>query len=83
MNPSRVQHEDAAPAIFIYNDRIVLYNRYGYLTEQIGVSGHDKDTGGGGLGIVLTVLAAMTYGVCIMATERVSRDADPLVIGVI
>lgn len=30
----------------LYNDRIVLYNRYGYLTEQIGVSGHDKDTGG-------------------------------------
>ena len=37
----------------------------------------------GGLGIVLMILAAMTYAVCIMVTERVSRDADPLTIGMI
>lgn len=42
-------------------------------------------TGGknGGLGIILIVLAAMTYAVCIMVTEKVSQDADPLTIGMI
>ncbi|MBR1731955.1 MAG: EamA family transporter, partial [Ruminococcus sp.] len=38
---------------------------------------------GGFLGILLTVLAALTYAVCIIVTEKVSRDADPLAIGVI
>jgi drug/metabolite transporter (DMT)-like permease len=42
-------------------------------------------TGGssGGLGITLTVLAALTYAACIMATEKVSQNADPIAIGVI
>lgn len=38
---------------------------------------------GSGFGILLTVLAAMTYGVCILMTERVSRGADPLTVGMI
>ncbi|MBQ8306731.1 MAG: DMT family transporter [Blautia sp.] len=38
---------------------------------------------GGGVGILLTILAALTYGVCIMATESVSRDAEPVAIGII
>ena len=37
----------------------------------------------GGLGIVLMILAAATYAVCIMVTEKVSQDADPLTIGMI
>ncbi len=37
---------------------------------------------GGGRGIVLVILAALTYAVCIMTTEKVSRDADPIAIGV-
>lgn len=38
---------------------------------------------GGGLGILLSVLAAVTFAFCIMATEKVSRDADPVAIGII
>ena len=34
-------------------------------------------------GMILTILAAVTYAVCIMATEKVSRDADPVTIGII
>ena len=36
---------------------------------------------GSGFGLLLIILAAMTYGICIMATESVSRDGDPLTIG--
>ena len=38
---------------------------------------------GGGLGILLVSLAAMTYAACILATEKVSREADPVTIGII
>ena len=38
---------------------------------------------GGGAGILLAVLAALTYGVCILATEKVSRDADPITVGIV
>ncbi len=38
---------------------------------------------GSSLGIILAILAAMTYAACIMATEKVSRDADPISIGII
>ncbi len=38
---------------------------------------------GGGLGIVLAVFAAMTYAACIMTTQKVSQDADPLTVGMI
>ncbi len=38
---------------------------------------------GGGLGILLVVLAAMTYAACILATEKVSREADPMTIGIV
>ena len=38
---------------------------------------------GGGLGILLVSLAAMTYAACILATEKVSRQADPVTIGII
>lgn len=37
----------------------------------------------GGLGIILTVCAAVTYAVCIMMTEKVSQNAEPLTIGII
>ena len=42
-----------------------------------------KNTYGGGVGILLIVLAAMTYGICIMTTEKVSRKGDPITIGII
>ena len=42
-----------------------------------------SQTGGGGTGILLSVLAAITYGVCIMATETVSREGDPAVTGIL
>ena len=37
----------------------------------------------GGFGIILAILAAITYAFCIMATEKVSQDAEPLTIGII
>lgn len=40
-------------------------------------------TAGSGFGILLTVLAAMTYAVCILTTEKVSKQADPIAIGII
>ena len=40
-------------------------------------------SGGSHAGMILTVLAALTYAVCIMATEKVSRDAEPVTIGII
>lgn len=42
-----------------------------------------RNTYGGGLGILLTVLAAMTYAACILTTEKVSRNEDPITIGMI
>lgn len=38
---------------------------------------------GGGLGIVLMILAALTYAACIMATEKVTQDADPVTVGML
>lgn len=38
---------------------------------------------GGALGIALIVLAALTYAACILATEKVSRDADPITVGML
>ena len=35
------------------------------------------------LGILLMILAAMTYAVCIITTEKVSREADPITVGMI
>ena len=52
----------------------------------VGVGFLSLDQGrssGGGLGIVLVVLAAMTYAVCILFTEKISHDSDPVTIGVI
>ena len=40
-------------------------------------------SGGSHAGMILTILAALTYAVCIMATEKVSRDAEPITIGII
>ena len=40
-------------------------------------------TSGGGLGIILIVLAAMTYALCILFTEKISHDSDPITIGII
>ena len=42
-----------------------------------------RGTSGSGLGILLTILAAMTYAFCILTTEKVSRRADPVTIGII
>ena len=39
--------------------------------------------GGSGLGIFLVLMAAMTYAVCILYTERVSHDSDPVTIGIV
>ena len=41
------------------------------------------ETPGSGTGLLLIILTAMNYAVCIMATEKVSRNADPLNIGII
>lgn len=41
------------------------------------------NNGGSGLGMLLIILAAMTYGVCIMYTDKVSHDSDPMTIGII
>ena len=38
---------------------------------------------GSGIGLTLVILAAVTYGVCIIATDAVSHQADPITIGVI
>jgi len=38
---------------------------------------------GGGLGIALVVCAALTYAACILTTEKVSRRADPITVGMI
>ncbi len=37
----------------------------------------------GALGIFLVIMAAVCYAVCIMATARVSREGDPLTIGIL
>ena len=52
----------------------------------VGVGCLSLDQGrnsGGGRGIILVVLAAMTYAVCILYTEKISHDSDPMTIGVI
>lgn len=49
----------------------------GFLSlDQIG-------NGGSSLGIILIILAALTYGACIMYTDKVSRDFDPMTIGIV
>ncbi|MBO4896913.1 MAG: EamA family transporter [Clostridia bacterium] len=40
-------------------------------------------TEGNALGITLTILAAFTYAACILATEKVSKNGDPVAIGII
>ena len=42
-----------------------------------------RETTGGTLGILLVLGAALTYAACILVTERVSQDADPLSIGMV
>lgn len=42
-----------------------------------------KQSVNGNLGVILAIFAAITYAVCIMATEKVSQNADPLAIGII
>ena len=38
---------------------------------------------GGGTGIALVICAALTYAACIMATERVTQNADPVTVGML
>ncbi len=42
-----------------------------------------KSSANGSLGVILMIMAAMTYAACIMVTEKVSQDADPLTVGMI
>lgn len=42
-----------------------------------------RGVNGSGHGILLVMLAAMTYAVCILTTEKVSQDADPIAVGMI
>ncbi|MBR2561203.1 MAG: EamA family transporter [Eubacterium sp.] len=42
----------------------------------------NKNTSGS-LGITLTILAAVTYAICIMATQSVSQAADPVTVGIV
>ncbi len=56
------------------------------VTAVIGVGFLSLDQGrntGGGLGIILIILAAMTYAVCILYTERISSGSDPITVGMI
>ncbi len=46
------------------------------------LSADQLQNGGNGQGLVLIILAAITYAVCIMYTERVSHDSDPVTIGI-
>ena len=46
----------------------------------LSVSQMSKDSGG--FGLILIISAAITYGFCIIGTEKVSRNADPIAIGV-
>ena len=38
---------------------------------------------GGTMGIILVIFAAMTYAACILFTEKISHDSDPIAIGMI
>ncbi len=42
-----------------------------------------RSASGGALGITLVILAAVTYAFCILATEKVSREGDPITIGML
>ena len=42
-----------------------------------------RNLNGGGLGIALASGAALTYAACILATEKASRNADPISVGMI
>ncbi len=42
-----------------------------------------REIEGSRTGLILVILTALIYAGCIMATERVSRDGDPLTIGII
>ena len=42
-----------------------------------------SEISGGGSGILLAVCAAVTYAFCIITTEKVSREADPITIGIV
>ena len=59
----------------------IALKRYG--TFQICAGLSQQSSGNGGLGIFLAILAALTYAWCIMATETVSKDADPMAIGIV
>lgn len=49
----------------------------------VGFLSLSQVSGRSGAGIILVILAALTYGVCILATDRVSGKGDPLTIGIV
>ena len=49
----------------------------------VGLLSAVEGRSGGSLGIILTVLAAVSYALCILATEKVSREADPITVGIV
>ena len=49
----------------------------------VGFLSLSQTKAGAGTGLVLVILAALTYGVCIIATEKAARMGDPLTIGMI
>lgn len=56
----------------------------GLAVAGVGFLSLAQHSSGSGYGIILTILAAMTYAACIMTTEKVSREnADPITIGII
>ena len=49
----------------------------------VGFLSYSQMSGELNVGVILIILAAMTYGVCIILTKEVSRKGDPLTIGML
>ncbi len=49
----------------------------------VGFLSYSQMSGKLNIGVILVILAALTYGVCIIMTKEVSRKGDPLTIGML
>ena len=49
----------------------------------VGFLSYSQMSGQLNIGVILVILAALTYGVCIILTKEVSRKGDPLTIGML